>query len=204
MGKQLISAAASAASIIGLAFVPASLPLGFKIVIVVIGVLCLCYLTCDSIKSSRINETICRSDEEIKQVMKKLIQTDGQTCIMSRNLTWVDDELEREICEKGDDIQIFVNRKSRLTERLKNHHVRIKYYGKSGFVPKTRFTVLRYTRNNPQVAIANTQDTVRRGETLTHTIYETSDNGSRHDRWINSLALDMISLCEVVSDDNGE
>ena len=202
MWKQLFTAAASAASIISLAFV-SFIPMIGRIFLVVIGVFCLCFLTYDSIKNNRINETVCRSDEEIKQVMRQLIQTDGQTCIMSRNLTWVDDELEKEIYKKKDDLLIFVSRKSELTERLKAHEVRVKYYGKTGFVPKTRFTVLRYTRNNPQVAIANTQDTVRRGAALTHTIYETSDEGSRHDRWINSLALDMIRLCESVSDDNG-
>ena len=55
-------------------------------------------------------------------------------------------------------------------------------------------------KTNISIAIANTQNQVkgRRKRTFKHVIYQTMPNGSQQDIWINSLAKDMISLCELI------
>lgn len=200
MIKQIIIALCSAASIVGLAFVN-NMPFLLRLLIVVVGIICLVILIYDGYKQNLKNETVCKSDEEIKAVMNRLISTRGKICVVSRDLTWVDDEIKKVIKSKRDSMLIFAQNASQLTEELKKAGVIVKYYGKLHFEPKTRFTVVRYNRQNPQVAISNTQDSVHGKVAFRHTIYETSDSGSYQDAWINSLALDMINLFDKVSEE---
>jgi len=200
---RIITAFANVASIVSLAFASNSIPNWGRVLIVFFGIICLIILLFDSVKKNQVNETVCKTEEEINKVMKELIRTKGKICIMSRDLSWVDDELESNICKQGSNLLIFVQKETTLTKRLKSSHVDVKYYGHLNFEPKTRFTVLRYNRNNPQVAIADTQGAVRRGKKLNHTIYETTEKGAYQDKWINSLALDMIDLCKEACKDNG-
>lgn len=199
MLKSILSALGTGASIIGLAFSD-HFPSYLKVAFCIIGILGIVYLVIESIKRERVNEIVCTSKAEIKREMQKLINTPDRICIMSRDLSWVDVEVEKDLCRRGSDILVFAREEIELTKRLKEHRVNVKYYGKSGFEPKTRFTILRYNRNNPQVAIANTQNSVRQGKDVRHIIYETSESGGRHDQWINSLALDMIDLCNRTSE----
>lgn len=118
---------------------------------------------------------------------------------MSRDLTWVNGEIEDVLTSKASSVVIFAERENEVTKRLRAKGIQVYYYGKLGFEPKTRFTVIRYNRDNPQVAIANTLETVRKKGKFKHTIYETRDQGQRQDKWINSLAIDLISLCKLAS-----
>ena len=118
---------------------------------------------------------------------------------MSRDLSWVDAEMEACIAEKKDNILIFAQKESDLTKRLISKGATVQYYGHLNFEPKTRFTIIRYNSANPQVAIANIQNSVRRKNGFKHVIYETVDCGCQQDKWINSLALDMMELCRVAS-----
>lgn len=130
--------------------------------------------------------------------MKELIKSQGKVCIMSRDLSWVDRDIEKCILEKKNSIKFFVENEIALTKRLQANGVQVKYYGHLGFEPKTRFTVIRYNRANPQVAIANTQNSIRKKHKYKHVIYETSDSACKQDKWINSLAVDMVTLCDIV------
>ena len=87
----------------------------------------------------------------------------------------------------------------KLTKKLKEAGIQIRYYGDTHFEPQTRFTIIGYNKPTPQVAISRTQYTIRKRGKLNHKIYQTSMSGDERDMWINSLALDMIDLCELVS-----
>lgn len=150
-------------------------------------------------KEDNINQLICQSDDEIKEAMKKIIKMQGKICVMSRDLSWVDCEVKSCILAKANSVLIFAEKESELTKELQNGGVEMKYYGNWNFEPKTRFTAIRYNKNNPQVAIANTQNSIRKKGKVHHTIYQTQNNGGT-DEWINSLALDMIDLCKSVCD----
>ena len=150
-------------------------------------------------KEDNINQLICQSDDEIKDAMKKIIKMQGKICVMSRDLSWVDCEVKACILAKANSILIFAEKETELTKELQNGGVEMKYYGNWNFEPKTRFTVIRYNKNNPQVAIANTQYSIRKKGKVHHTIYQTQNNNGT-DEWINSLALDMIALCKSVCD----
>lgn len=195
----IISEIGSFASIISLALMP-SLAMWIRILIGFIGAACLGYMVYTRIQSNKENEILCFSPEEIKDNMKKLVKTQGKVCVMSRDLSWVDSEIEACIVEKKTSVLIFAQKSTELTKRLIEKGVDVRYYGKWNFEPRTRFTVVRYNRENPQVAIAFSQDSVRKKERTVHRIYETVGNGCKQDKWINSLALDMITLCGLISE----
>lgn len=197
--KRVITAFASGASIIGLAFVD-DMPQALKILVVILGIFSIVYLVYSETKDDEINERVCHNDSEIKEVMRGLVQSEGKVAIMSRDLSWVDQEMEAYISMKRDDILICVQKETELTRRLVKNGAVVKYYGYVGFEPVSRFTIIRYNKKDHQVAIANTENQVkgRRKRALKHVIYQTMPNGSQQDIWINSLAKDMISLCSLI------
>lgn len=197
--KRWITAIASSASIISLAFI-VNIPIWLRIIIGVLGFVCLIVLCYSEFKSDTKNQRICHSDDEIQKAMMQIIRTPGKICIMSRDLSWVNDEI-KDCIKRKKDVLIFAEKETELTLELASSGVRIKLYGKCNFEPKTRFTIIGYNRNNPQVAIANTQHTIRKNGALVHTIYETSANQSSQDEWINSLAIDMMNLCNAVGEE---
>lgn len=194
--KKCIEAIATFCSIISLAFASV-IPLIFRIIIVAIGITSFGFLFYDYYRESQTNEIVCHSNDEIIEAMKRIIKMQGKICIMSRDLTWVNTEVEACICAKAQSVLIFAEKESDLTNRLISAGVTVKYYGFLNFEPKTRFTMIRYNKSNPQVAIANTQNSVRKNGNVKHTIYQT-ENGRRTDDWINSLAGDMIHLCNLI------
>lgn len=193
--KKIIEIIASFASIISLAFVEC-MPRLISYSIGIIGCVSLILLVYDHFKSNQSNEVTCTSDDDIKSQMKKIIKMQGKICIMSRDLSWVDSEVEACIYAKASSVLIFAEKRTELTKRLESKSVEILYYGGLGFEPKTRFTMIRYNTSNLQVAIANTQNSIRKKGNVKHVIYQTV-KGKREDEWINSLASDMILLCKA-------
>lgn len=193
----VIPSLATALSIISLALVE-SISICVRIIIGIVGIISFIYLLISEYKKRKPNERHCKSDEEIDQAMKEIIRSQGKICIVSRDLTWVTDEIIGILISKKSSVLIFAQHKNDTTDKLQKNGVRVKFYGKYKFEPKTRFTVIRYNRTNPQVAIANNEDSIRKNKKLKHVIYETSSTGSPQDAWINSLAVDMITLCDLV------
>lgn len=196
--KRILVELGTVASIISLCFLfePSSIE---KAIIMVIGLGCFAFLIADDYWRQRCNEKTCKSKEEIKKTMLDLIRTDGRTCMVSRDLSWVDSEVEQALIGKGENLRIFVERETELTKRLANNDVQMGYYGGTGFKPNSRFTVIRYNKNTRQVAIANTQNSIRKKHKFKHVIYETGGNDCKQDTWIDSLAMDIIELCDIVT-----
>ena len=199
--RSAICSFGTVASIISLAFTT-QLNLAIRIIIMICGVSCLSVLIYYDYKRTQINERICRTPEEIEEAMKELVKTQGKVCVVSRDLSWVTPEISACMLQKKRDILIFVQKANEITSSLVKNGVKIKCYG-SAFEPKTRFTIVRYNRPNLQVAIANTLNTVRKKKNFTHTIYQTGGNNCYQDAWINSLAFDMITLLDSVSEEIG-
>lgn len=198
---QWITSIASAASIISLASIK-GLPIWGRIIITVLGLASLAYLLYQNIRSNQVNKIVCHSEEEIKSVMIRLIRTQGRVCIMSRDLSWVDDEVVECIKNKRGNVLIFASEETELTKQLEQYGAELKYYG-TQFEPKSRFTITRFNRDNYQVAVSDSQDSVRRNTQFTHEIYQTARyNNCEQDKWIDSLALDMINLCRAFCKDN--
>lgn len=185
------------ASILSLIFIK-DIPLWLRIIIGIVGIGLLAILAVFLFQERQVNKIVCKSDVEIKAAMRKLIKTQGKVCIVSRDLSWVDSSIEVILKKKGNSLLIFAEKESDLTKRLITNGVNVKYYGDLEYEPKTRFTVLRYNRLNPQVAISNTTNTMRKKDSFKHTIYETNP-ANQLDSWINSLAIDLIELLNKTS-----
>ncbi len=201
MTGKIITAIASGASIISLAFIP-NLPIWGKWLFVIVGIFCITYLIYQAIVAGRINETICHSVGDIQDKMKSIIKMQGKICILSRDLSWLNDEIANALKEKASSVLIFAEAETPDTKSLSQSGVKVKYYGKIGFSPNSRFTVIRYNRESRQVAIANTKNTIRKGSSMQHTIYMTGGNSpDKRDAWLNSMALDMIKLFDKISEE---
>lgn len=199
--KHIITSACTALSIISLALSD-HFAIWVRYIIGVVGLSCFVFLICDEIRNNTRNERICKSDEAIEEAMKELINSHGQICIMSRDLSWVTPEISACLETKKDSVLIFAESENARTKVLTERGINVQYYGKLGFEPKTRFTIIRYNKNDPQVAIANMQNSIRKKKQFKHIIYQTSAKGNRQDEWINSLAVDMVKLCEAACKDN--
>lgn len=182
---------------------PDAFPGWARILIGAFGLLGFIYILFSGYKKNVINERVCTSEAEISAAMKDIIKSQGKIAIVSRDLTWVNAGIIRELIKKKDSILIFAEAPNDKTAALKEKGIRVKFYGKYGFTPQTRFTVIRHNRpQNAQVAIANVEGSIRRTNRFKHTIYETLPNGSPQDAWINSLAVDMIHFCDLVCEED--
>ena len=162
MLKKAILSFCSFASIISLAFIT-GLPIWARILIVVFGVGCLAYLLWSDYASQRDKLFVCKSEEETQEYMKKWIKNQGKVCVMSRDLSWVNTDIEEVMKTKKGSLRIFAQQETELTKRLRASGVDVRFYGCYNFEPKTRFTIIRYNRPDKQIAIANT---VARGKNL--------------------------------------
>lgn len=195
--KNWLTAFGTSASILALGL-SETIPTWTRFLIMIVGIYCLVYLIREGTEEARTNQITCHSDNEISDAMKGLIKSQGKILIMSRDLTWVDEEMAGVMRNKASSITIFAEKPNKVTRQLQEAGVIIKFYGEYGFEPKTRFTAVRYNKTHPQIAIANTENTVRKGKKFEHTIYETSDKGGKRDKMLVSLALDMIALGNLV------
>ena len=194
MVKKIITAIASGISILSLAFVE-FFSNSIKCLIVIIGVGCICFLVYSEIKDNKSNEKVCKTKDEIIETMMRLIKSDGKVAILSRDLSWVDDDVKFQMTKKADNIILCVQKENELTLELESAGVELRCYGHLDFEPVSRFTIIRYNRKDSQVAIANTESSVRNDNSFKHIIYQTSSHGNRQDEWINSLSKDLINLC---------
>lgn len=192
--RRYIETGAMLASIIALALIK-EMPLFFRIVVLVISVLAGIKLFCEDYKKNHENTRLCRNQAEIEDAMKEIVRAQGKTCIMSRDLSWVSPEIKEIIKKKKGNVRVFAQAESDLTKELIASGVEVYYYGRFEFEPKTRFTIIRYNRLDPQVAIAETSSAVKK-KWFKHKIYETR-NDSMQDRFICSLSIDLMEMCRL-------
>lgn len=173
-------------------------PIWVKIIIAVVAIFCLSAMLILGIKNNMKNNIICDSEEKIKVEMKKMLQEQGKIVVMSRSLGWVDDEILVATGRKKDRLIVYAEKENDITKKLKDQGVIVRLYGRTGFIPKTRYTIIRYGRNDAQVNVAETHSRIRLHR-FQHIIHQTS-SAEEYDGYIVSLAIDMVNLMEKVCD----
>ena len=197
MIKQVIYAICSAASITSLAFIP-ELPPWSRVIIFCIGILFLgIILFCDIISKKK-KIFVCRSDEAIKKKMLELINIQGKICMLSRDLSWVDGEIEKALVSKNESMLIFAQHSTKLTKRLAKNGVKVLLYGNYGYEPKTRFTLVRYNREDPFFVIAKQTRRLGRSIRFEHKMYKAEISNNESDSWLIYLAMDLMELVNKV------
>ena len=100
---------------------------------------------------------ICRNDLDIDNEMKKIVSRKGRMLIMTRDMSWCNDnsEIWRSLIKKANDreLEIFMAEETPNSKKLENNGALIKYYGNIGFEPKVRFTLMHYKTPSAKVAI---------------------------------------------------
>lgn len=173
-------------------------PIWVKIIIAGVAIFCLSAMLILGIKNNMKNNIICDSEEKIKVEMKKMLQEQGKIVVMSRSLGWVDDEILVATGRKKDRLIVYAEKENDITKKLKDQGVTVRLYGRTGFIPKTRYTIIRYGRNDAQVNVAETHSRIRLHR-FQHIIHQTS-SAEEYDGYIVSLAIDMVNLMEKVCD----
>ena len=136
-----------------------------------------------------------KTQKEINIFMKQWIKTDGVVKIFSRDLSWVDDEMIGILQSKGSDLYIYVEKKNETVNRIHmiNPQMHCFYYEEMGFVPSSRFTVIRANKDDKQIAIAIKEHKGYK-EKFKHEIYISRD--SLIDKKILGLANDLMNCIE--------
>lgn len=129
--------------------------------------------------------TVCKGEISINQKMFSIIDEPGNTCIVSRNLSWTDehrimDSLKKKA--KDGDLSIFVNEENDTVKTLREHGAQVTVY--NGFIPKCRFTIKGYKGANSRLYIAKANTPER------HVIYRHSEK----DDVTLKLAEDVVDI----------
>lgn len=137
-------------------------------------------------------KNIFSDNDEIKEYMKKWIDNDGQTVIVTRDLSWVDvhDEIFRILLKKArcNELTIIMREAKDDLSQLENEGAKIFYYSHLDFTPENRFTFIHHGRSNPRLAIGYQDGDVR-------IIKEFEKSGTIE----YSLAEDLYTLLKEVS-----
>ena len=106
---------------------------------------------------------VCREDDtrKINNEMKNIISNSGRSTILSRDLSWASDEgLFEKLVEKAkrDELSIHLQKKTILSEKLKEEGASVIYYEYTGFVPESRFTMMNSGQSHATIAIGFVRD----------------------------------------------
>lgn len=191
MGKEKvlegISFFGSCASFVSLLFIECEWQWA-KIILLVLLVILILVSFCVLIL--RKDGVTCKSKQEIEKFMKDWIGTDGVVEVLSRDLSWVDDEMAYFLASKGKDLHLYVDEETSITQKIKNVNAEcnIHFYSKSGFTPMSRFTIIRANKDERQIAIAIKEE--KGYKKLRHCIY--ISKGSQIDKKMLALANDLL------------
>lgn len=192
---EIIGFLGSVSSLISYFFIDKEWP-PLKIVLLIVGILGTLVLGYVLFIMQNDNYKKCKSKEEVNQFMKEWIKTDGVVEVLSRDLSWVDTEMQTIFAEKGEDLYLFVEKETEKTKRLIGRvpQSNIIYYSDYGFQPKSRFTFIHANKDNRQMAIAiKEEETPKR---FNHEIYILND--SQFDKKMMVLAKDLLDLLKCI------
>ncbi|MEH6645278.1 hypothetical protein [Sulfitobacter sp.] len=132
--------------------------------------------------------TVCKGQISINDKMYSIIDEPGNTCIVSRNLSWTDgqrimDSLKQKA--KSGDLTILVNEDNETTTKLRAQGAKILVY--NGAIPKCRFTIKGYKGANSRLYIAKANSPDR------HVIFRHSEKDDVTLR----LAEDLVHILET-------
>ena len=197
MFSDLILNVCSIASLFACAFIP-GISSFFSAMIITISLILLGALTWSTLKKKV--TIVCRSEEKVKRTMYRILsKADGNIRIVSHRMSWLTEDILTLLCEKKENVIIYMERRTARVEELLAYGITVKTYGKYNFIPSQRFTIIRYGRNNSQIAIGEGSLDVTN---FRHEIFLTPNKGSdMKSRWIKAIATDMIQLLDKVSEE---
>lgn len=197
MFSDLILNVCSIASLVACAFIPGISPV-FSHAIIFVSVLLLVVLTYHTIKKKE--NIVCRNEEKVKRTMFNILsKADGDIRIVSHRMSWLTDDILDLLEQKKENIVVYMERKTDRAKKLLAKGITVKCYGQHSFVPSQRFTIIRYGRNNSQIAIG---EGALNATNYRHEIFLTSNKGNDvKSRWIKAIAMDMIQLFDKVSEE---
>lgn len=137
---------------------------------------------------------VCSNQEDINNFLKKWIKTDGVVKILSRNLSWVNDEIMGILQAKGADLYLYVESENEVVKNIMqiNKDCKVFLYGKYGFEPNSRYTVIHANKDDRQIAIALQE---RKNQyKLYHEIYCSKEGA--YDKKMLGLAMDLMNCIE--------
>lgn len=188
---EIISFISAVVSIISLFFVDDNWGTGKIIILISLIIVAMIMIYFLFIKSSTQK---CKSQNEINEFMKTWIKTSGVVKILSRDMSWVDDEMLGILQTKGADLYLYVEKSNEIVEKIRkmNPEGNIIFYNDIGFVPNSRFTIIRANKDDRQIAITIKE---RSGyKKLEHEIYISNENPI--DKRILGLANDLMNCIE--------
>ena len=184
---EFISFLGSCASLISVLFLEVEWNILKIVLVILLAILCSISIYMLFLKKDNIT---CKSQQKINDFMKDWIRTEGVVEILSRDLSWVDDEMVAILASKGKDLNIYVENKNTIIDKIKatNTECKIFYYNEFGFTPKSRFTIVRANKDERQIAIAIKEE--KGYKKIKHCIY--ISKGSQIDKKILVLANDLL------------
>lgn len=143
-----------------------------------------------------------KSQEKINAFMKYWIKTSGVVKILSRDLSWVDEEVLGIMQAKGSDLYLYVEEENEKVKKIRANNPEGNYYFYKdiGFNPLSRFTVIHANKQDKQIAIAIKEQNGYKK--IDHEIYVSK--GSQIDNKILGLAIDLMNCIECKGQVNGK
>lgn len=133
-------------------------------------------------------KTVCRNSKQIDQKLLSIIEEPGNTCILSRNLSWADGfGIMNALLQKArsGDLTLFVSQENEASNKLKQAGANVIPY--NGAVPKCRFTIKGYGGAASRLYIA------KANSPKNHVIHLYSDKDDLTLR----LAEDLVHMLEA-------
>lgn len=98
-----------------------------------------------------------KNDQEINQYMIKIIKEEGRAIIFTNDMSWAENnQYVKKILEeksKKKELNIILYDRSLMTDSLEKLGANIFTYGETGYIPTTRFTIVKAGRIDSKVAI---------------------------------------------------
>lgn len=158
MWRNLLSALGSYASLAGLYYTlrPSYLPLTTveELLVVTSVILIAVHLALEIVGILRSRPKLLKTDADMKAYMNDWIKMAGRTSILSRDLSWVDIDMERILTELAvhSNLTIFMERENLVSMRLRSAGAEIFTYESATF-PSARFAITNEGRSDARVAL---------------------------------------------------
>lgn len=161
MWRNLLSAIGSYASLGGLYYTvrPPGLALGVaeQFLLVLSLFLILAHLGIEVSAIWKARTQVLRTDADVKSFMRSRMSLPGRTVLLSRDISWVDAEMEimlGELAGRGN-LSIFMEKENVLGARMRNAGADIHYYEHFRFLPATRFAITNEGRADARVVMGS-------------------------------------------------
>ncbi len=131
----------------------------------------------------------CKDHHDVERFMGAWVDTPGTVSIFSRDMTWANKDWIVAILEKkasASELVLHLQSETTNSKRLQAAGAKVHYYGDIDYVPGSRFTMVRYGRNDACLAIGTSVDA--------HTIYK-----FRNGHPLFALARDLTEVIRRVS-----